>query len=129
MKQLLRLSVAFGFRVARLLLFKSDDPRLEWEFWDLGVEDKGFQEATAKAVERDGTYGSTFLTTVGNVLECLQGPNPVKVSDVVHGIRTVPEKTSYTILVVAQHFGPVTIIVPTSNRTCLRGKRVAYVVC
>ena len=82
-------------------------------------------------MERDGTYDSTFLTTAGKVLERLQGPNPVKVSDVVHSICSVPEKTSYTILVVAQHFGLLTIIVPTrknSNPAYVRGRRVAYVV-
>ena len=104
---------------------------MEWEFWDWGTEEKGFQVATTKAVERDGTYDSTFLTTAGKVSERLQGPNPVKVSDVVHSIQTVPEKTSYTILVVAQHFGLLTIIVPirkNSNPAYVRGKRVAYVV-
>ena len=83
-------------------------------------------------MERDGTYDSTFLTTAGKVLErLLQGPNPAKVSDVVRAIPTMPGKTSYTILVVAQHFGLWTIIVPTrknSNPAYLRGKRVAYVV-
>ena len=82
-------------------------------------------------MECDGTYDSTFLTTAGKVLERLQGLNPVKVSDIVHGIRTVPEKTSYTILVVVQHFGFLTIIVPTrknSNPAYVRGKRVAYIV-
>ena len=111
--------------------FLPDYPRMEWEFWDLGAKDKGFQEATTKAVERDGTYDSTFLTTAGKVLERLLGPNPVKVSGVVHSIRTVPEKTSYTILVVAQHFGLLAIIVPTrkkSNPVYVCGKRVAYVV-
>ena len=56
-------------------------------------------------------------------------------SDVVHRIRTVLEKTSYTILVVAQHFGLMdslmTIIVPTrknGNPAYLRGKCVLYVV-
>ena len=109
-----------------------DYPRMEWEFWDWGAEDKGFQEVTTKAVQRDGTHDSAFLTTASKVLERLQGPNPVKVSDVVHSIRSVPEKTSYTILVVAQHFGLLTIIVPTrknSNPAYVRGKRVAYVVC
>ena len=90
-----------------------------------------FPEVTTKVVGRDCTYDSTFLTTAGKVLERLQGPNPVKVSDVAHSIHTVPKKTSYTILVVAQHFGLVTIIVPTrknNNPAYLRGKRVAYVV-
>ena len=56
----------------------------------------------------------------------------MKVSDVVHSIRTVPKKASYTILVVARHFGSVTIIVPTcknNNPVYLRRKRVAYVIC
>ena len=108
-----------------------DFPRKEWEFRDSGGEDKGFQKATTKAVERDGTYDSTFLTTAGKVLERLQGLNLVKVSDVVHSIRTVPEKTSYTMFVPAQHFGLLTIIVPTrtnSNPAYVRGKHVAYVV-
>ena len=111
--------------------FVPDYPRKEWEFWDSGAGDKGFQEATAKAVDRDGTYDYTFLTTAGKVLERLQDPNPMKVSDVVQSIRTVLEKPSYTTLVVAQHFGLLTIILPTrknNNPAYGRGKRVAYVV-
>ena len=79
---------------------------------ELGSEDKGFWEATAKALERDGTYEATFLTTAGKILERLHVPNPVKVSDVVYSIRTVPKKTSYTIL---------------GEKRVLRGKKISRI--
>ena len=36
--------------------FMPDFPMREWELWDFGAEDKGFQEATTRTVERDGIY-------------------------------------------------------------------------
>ena len=98
-------------------------PKLEWESRYLGGEDKGFQEASTKAVGRDGTYNSTLLTMGGKILEHLQGPNPVNALDVMHSIRTVTEKTPDTILVVAQHFALVTIIVPTCKKYCILARK------